>query len=186
MEWREQRGKHPPNAPTERHSSALTPTRANRCKRFNEACASDLAPLSRGKIFFQKKHHIVWAIPSPRDAWHLHALKLACPVVCGNHATRTGGPDSLCQSNTMSIRFMFQKLEPAKQCFFPPRRMKEVRHCHSQIRGHLGKTEQCRNQRNIKAEKKEYTSIPLSELATHTQSKDNSYTMWVTQSPYYF
>lgn len=67
-----------------------------------------------------------------------------------------------------------------------PRRMKEVRHCHSQIRGHLGKTEQCRNQRNIKAEKKEYTSIPLSELATHTQSEDNSYTMWVTQSPYYF
>lgn len=65
MEWGEQRKKKKnpaQNARTETHLSVLTPTSANRCDQFNEACALDLALLSGGgKIFFQKKHHIVRA-----------------------------------------------------------------------------------------------------------------------------
>lgn len=84
------------NAMTERHLSVLTPTSASRCDPFNEACASDLALLSSGKISFQKKHRIIQVTPLHHSMPGISAArKLARHVVCGNHATPTGGRDSL-------------------------------------------------------------------------------------------
>lgn len=56
---------------------------------------------------------------SPLNAWHLHRLEIgmSCCVWEPRHPDRW--PDSLCQNDTMSIRFLFQKLEPTKQCFYP-------------------------------------------------------------------
>lgn len=82
MKCREPRGnkKPTPKWRTETHLSLLTPTSANRCDQFNEACALDLALLSGGEILFQKKHHIVRAtlftaqcLASPLP-WTWHAV----------------------------------------------------------------------------------------------------------------
>lgn len=54
------------------------------------------------------------------------ALKLAHHIACGNHATLTGGPNSLCQSNTMSIRFSVQSWH--QPILASTSKMKEVRH----------------------------------------------------------
>lgn len=122
MEYREQGGRGgntKMHSLMERYLSVLTPTSANRCDSFNDARASDLALFSSGKIL-QKKHRIIPATLLHHSMPGISAaLKLARRVACGNHATLTGGPDSLCQSDTMGIRFSVQKLEPTKQCFPP-------------------------------------------------------------------
>lgn len=95
--------------------SALTPTSANRCDQFNEACASDLALLPEGGSPFSKSSTLYklalfttlclaappsetgtsWCVWEPRhhDRWS---------QLCS------------CQSYTMSIRLAFQVLEPTK------------------------------------------------------------------------
>lgn len=67
----------------------------------------------------------------------------------------------------------------------PTRRMKEVRRGHSKIPARLGKIKQCRNQRNLRAEKRKYTPPEFSRQWPQIQ-KQESYATWVTQSPIFF
>lgn len=107
----------PQNARTETHLSVLTPTSANRCDQFNEACALDLALLSGGEDLLSEKASHCTSYPVHRSMPGIPtASKLARRVVCGNHATPTGGPDSLCQRDTRSSRLPFQKSGPARPC----------------------------------------------------------------------
>lgn len=109
-----------------------------------------------------RKSITLYELPPWLDAWHLPALKLARRGMCGNHSTLTGGPSSLCQSNTMSIRF---SLQSGGQISAPlPASMKDARGCLSKIWDHFGIIQQCRSQRNEHTEKRVHTWIPLPQF----------------------
>lgn len=111
-----------------------------------------------------RKSITLYELPSsPFNAWHLYRLETGMSSCVWEPRHPDRWPDSLCQSDTMSIRFSFQKLEPTKQCFHPQN--EEVRHYRSTLQDHFGKIEQCRNWRNTKAEKREHTRIPLSQFS---------------------
>lgn len=100
---------------------------------------------------------------SPLNAWHLHRLEIgmSCCVREPRHPDRW--PDSLCQNDTMSIRFSFQKLEPTKQCFYPQNERSQTLPVY--MTGPFWENQARRNKRNMKAEKREHTRLPLSQFS---------------------
>lgn len=108
-EWREEL------QPAERHLSALTPTSANRCDQFNEAFVSDLALFPEGSPPFSKSSTLYKLAPFTTLclAALLSETGTSWCVWEPRHHDRWS---QLCswQSYTMSIRLVFQVLEPTK------------------------------------------------------------------------
>lgn len=76
----------------------------------------------RGALLSAKAAHCTIQPSSPPSAWQLCRAKLAHRGVCGNHATTTGGHNSVAARATMSITLVFQVLEPTKPASMHRRR----------------------------------------------------------------
>lgn len=141
------------NARTETHLSVLTPTSANRCDQFNEACALDLALLSGGEDLLSEKASHCTSYPLHRSMpgislpWNWHA------VLCvGTTPPRQVAPTPSARATQWASDSRSKsRSQPGSA---PTRRMKGVRRGHSKIPAGLEEIKQCRNQRNLRAEKK--------------------------------
>lgn len=98
-----------------------------------------------------RKSITLYELPSPPfNAWHLYRLETGMSSCVWEPCHPDRWPDSLCQSDTMSIRFSFQKLKPTKQCFHPQNEKSDIAGLHHRVI--LGKssnagTEETRRQR---------------------------------------
>lgn len=171
------------NVLIERHLSVLTLISANRCDQFNEACALDLALLSSGKIF-QKKHHIIWAtlfttqcLASP-PSWNWHVM------LC----VGTTPPWQVAQLSLPEWHNEHQILVPkvgANQAVLLSAEWKKSDIAGLHDRTVLGKSSNAETKETWRQRERTHTNTTVT-IQSARAPKQRSYTMWITQLPYFF